>query len=276
VTGRFEGRGVLVTGGAHGIGRGIVEAFLESGAHVFATDLDAAALTAIHDEHANQPLHVHTADLADVAQVRAIVPAAAEALGAVDVLVNDAGVQPDGPALDVAPQQLDVCFAVNVRAPFFLMQDVARHLMDRGVPGSIVNITSANAVQNESPESIYNASKAALGALTTAFAHELGHVGIRVNAVAPGETITPEFQAELDSDPEARASVHRYLGRIPLRRAGTPRDQAMAVLFLAGDDAAFVTGQTLIVDGGEVGGGSWYDDALAPPLPPQDRPLTGG
>jgi NAD(P)-dependent dehydrogenase (short-subunit alcohol dehydrogenase family) len=276
VTERFEGKHVLVTGGAHGIGRAIVDAFLDAGAGVFATDVDARALTALRDEHGDRPLHVHPADLADVAQVRAIVPAAVEVLGEIDVLVNDAAVQPDGPALDVAPDALDACFAVNVRAPFLLMQDVARHLIGRGAPGSIVNITSANAIRNESPESIYNASKAALGALTTAFAHELGHVGIRVNAVAPGETITPEVQAELDADPEARAAVHRYLGKVPLRRAGTPRDQAMAVLFLAGDDAGFVTGQTLIVDGGEVGGGSWYDDALAPPLPPPDRPLTGG
>lgn len=77
------------------------------------------------------------------------------------------------------------------------------------------------------------------------------------------------------SDPAERELVRRYLGRVPLRHAGTPRDQAMAVLFLASDEARFVSAQTLIVDGGELGGGTWYDDALAPPLPPPDRPITG-
>jgi NAD(P)-dependent dehydrogenase (short-subunit alcohol dehydrogenase family) len=137
-----------------------------------------------------------------------------------------------------------------------------------------VNIASANAFQNESPESVYNASKAALVALTKAFAHEMGHHGIRANCVAPGETITPEAEAELAEDPAERELLRRYLGRIPLRHAGTPHDQAMAVLFLASDDARFVSAQTLIVDGGELGGGGWYDEDTAPPLPDPGTPFT--
>ncbi len=164
---------------------------------------------------------------------------------------------------------------VNVRSPMLTMQEACRHWIGRGSPGAIVNIASANAFQNESPESIYNASKAALVALTKAFAHEMGHHGIRANCVAPGETITPEAEAEMTEDPAERELVHRYLGKIPLRYAGTPRDQAMAVLFLASDEARFISAQTLIVDGGELGGGAWYDEADAPPLPPPDRPVTG-
>jgi 2-deoxy-D-gluconate 3-dehydrogenase len=164
---------------------------------------------------------------------------------------------------------------VNVRAPMLLMRDVCRHLIDRAAPGSIVNIASANAFQNESPEAIYNASKAALVALTNALAHEVGHLGIRANCVAPGETITPEASRELERDPRELDVVRRYLSRIPLQHAGTPRDQAMAVLFLASEDARFVSAQTLVVDGGEIGGGSWYDDEQAPPPPPPDRPITG-
>jgi 3-oxoacyl-[acyl-carrier protein] reductase len=194
-------------------------------------------------------------------------------LGGVDVLVNNAGVQPDGPFLDVTPDDIDTCFAVNVRAPLLLMRDVCRHLIDRGANGAIVNITSANAFHNESPEAIYNASKAALVALTKAVAHEVGRHGIRVNSVAPGETITPEAEVELREDPEEMVVVRRYLERIPLGHAGTPRDQAMAVLFLASDDARFISGQTIVVDGGEIGGGRWYDESLAPP--PPTGPLTG-
>jgi NAD(P)-dependent dehydrogenase (short-subunit alcohol dehydrogenase family) len=270
---RFEGVRVIVTGGAQGIGRGIVEAFLREGAAVLATDRTRELLDAILNGHPQADrLAVHAADLADDAAVATVVSAAVDALGGVDVLVNNAGVQPDGSVLDVEAGDVDACFAVNVRAPLLLMRDVCRHLIERGSRGSIVNITSANAFHNESPEAIYNASKAALVALTKSVAHEVGHQGIRVNSVAPGETITPEAERALLDDPEELAVVRRYLERIPLGHAGTPRDQAMAVLFLASDDARFISGQTLVVDGGEIGGGRWYDESLAPPAP--TGPLT--
>jgi NAD(P)-dependent dehydrogenase (short-subunit alcohol dehydrogenase family) len=272
---RFDGARVIVTGGARGIGRGIVDAFLDEGARVVATDLLDDELAALGAEHPHADrLRGHTADLEDVEQVRGIVPTAIAALGGVDVLVNNAGVQPDGSFLEVGATDVDRCFAVNVRAPLLLMRDVCRHLVDRAAAGSIVNIASANAFHNESPEAIYNASKAALVALTKAVAHEVGHHGIRVNCVAPGETITPEAERELQRDPAEREIVRRYLSRIPLQHAGTPRDQAMAVLFLASDDARFISAQTIVVDGGEIGGGRWYDDEVGPPPPSPERPLT--
>ena len=273
---RFDGKRVVITGASRGIGRGIVDAFLEHGATVLASDVVADGLDRLASEHPHADrLATHAADLATVDGARSVVTAAIEVLGGVDVLVNNAGLQPDGPALDVGAGEYDTTFAVNVRAPMLTMQEACRHWIDRGSPGAIVNIASANAFQNESPESIYNASKAALVALTKAFAHEMGHHGIRANCVAPGETITPEAEADMAAVPAERELVHRYLAKIPLRRAGTPRDQAMAVLFLASDDAAFISAQTLIVDGGELGGGSWYDEADSPPLPPPDRPITG-
>jgi 3-oxoacyl-[acyl-carrier protein] reductase len=271
---RFEGVRVIVTGAARGIGRGIVDAFLDEGAELFATDLSGNDLDAMRDAHPHADrLAVHAADLAAVDEVEAILPIAVEALGGVDILVNNAGVQPDGPVNDLTSGDIDACLAVNVRAPLLLMRDMCRHLADRGARGSIVNITSANAIHNESPEAIYNASKAALVALTRAVAHEVAHLGIRVNSVAPGETITPEAARELAADPIEMDVVQRYLARIPLGHAGTPRDQAMAVLFLASDDARFISAQTLVVDGGEIGGGRWYDDRLAPT--PPAGPLTG-
>jgi NAD(P)-dependent dehydrogenase (short-subunit alcohol dehydrogenase family) len=146
------------------------------------------------------------------------------------------------------------------------MQVVGSHMAERG-GGAIVNIASANAFKNESPESVYNASKAALVALTKAVAHELGYRGVRANCVAPGQTITPENEIEMATDPELARLERQYLRRIPLQRAGTPRDQAGAVLFLASDEAAWISGQTLIVDGGELGGGDWWNPEDAPPLP---------
>ena len=116
----------------------------------------------------------------------------------------------------------------------------------------------------ESPEAPYNASKAALVMLTRAFAHELGHLGIRANCIAPGETLTPEERSS--ATPEDMERERAYLRRVPMRRLATPQDQANVVLFLASDDAAYVNGETILVDGGELTG-DWYDQDDAPPIP---------
>jgi NAD(P)-dependent dehydrogenase (short-subunit alcohol dehydrogenase family) len=262
---RFEGRNVIVTGAARGIGRSIVRAFVDEGAFVFAADISAEGL-ADTASLASERVRTYAVDLADFDAAKAMVNAAVEQMRRVHVLVNCAGVMPSGPLVDVTRETFDRTFAVNARAPLAAMQAVAPHMIEHG-GGAIVNVASANAFRNESPESVYNASKAALVALTTAAAHELGHLGIRANCVAPGETVTPESEAELATDPEAARVEREYLRRIPLRRLGRAHEQAAAVLFLASDDASFVSAQTLIVDGGELGGGDWYDVADAPPLP---------
>jgi len=266
---RFTDRNVIVTGAAQGIGRGIAEAFLAEGARVFAADVRADGLRKLRAAAAEPGrLDVHVVDLSDFEAAAAMVREAIAVYGDLHVLVNCAGIMPDGPFLEVTKEMFDLVFAVNARAPLATMQVAAAHMADRG-GGAIVNIASANAFKNESPESVYNASKAALVALTKAAAHELGHRGVRVNCVAPGQTLTPEERALMAGDADEARMQREYLRRIPLRRAGTPRDQAAAVLFLASDDAGWVTGQTLIVDGGEIGGGDWYNPDDAPPLPGQ-------
>jgi meso-butanediol dehydrogenase/(S,S)-butanediol dehydrogenase/diacetyl reductase len=260
---RFEGRVVLVTGAARGIGRAIGRAFVAEGAEVAAADVLADGLASLREE-LGEAIGVFPVDLALAEQTSALVGRVLERFGRLDVLVNCAALQPDGPALAVSPDEFDRTFAVNVRAPFALMQEACRHFVDAG-GGVIVNIASANAIRNESPESVYNASKAALVALTRAFAHELGHLGIRVNAVCPGETVTAEAEEEMT--PEDQGVIHEYLRRIPMRRAGRAEEQAAAVLFLASDEASFITGETLLVDGGELSG-DWYDTRDAPPVPP--------
>jgi NAD(P)-dependent dehydrogenase (short-subunit alcohol dehydrogenase family) len=262
---RFEGRNVIVTGAAQGIGRGIVQAFLDEGAQVLAADVRADGLEGTATLAPGR-VRTHVVDLSDYDAARDVVPAALEAFGRVHALVNCAGVMPGGPLIDVTQETFDMTFAVNARAPMATMQSIAPHFAEHG-GGPIVNVASANAFKNESPEAPYNASKAALVAFTKAAAHEWGHLGIRANCVAPGQTLTPEEEVVLAEDPDEARLQREYLRKIPLRRAGVPRDQAMAVLFLASDDAAWISGQTIIVDGGELGGGDWYDMADAPPIP---------
>jgi NAD(P)-dependent dehydrogenase (short-subunit alcohol dehydrogenase family) len=264
---RFTDRNVIVTGAAQGIGRGIVEAFLAEGANVFAADVRADGLELMRAAQTEpERVRAHAVDLSDFDAAKAMARAAIEHFHRIHVLVNCAGIMPGGPLMDVTKETFDLTFAVNARAPVATMQVVAAHMAEHG-GGAIVNIASANAFKNESPEAPYNASKAALVALTKAAAHEWGHLNIRANCVAPGQTLTPEDQALMNEDPDEAKLQREYLRRVPLRRAGTPRDQAAAVLFLASDDAAWITGQTLIVDGGELGGGDWYDPNDAPPLP---------
>jgi 3-oxoacyl-[acyl-carrier protein] reductase len=262
VTSRFEGRGVAVTGAAQGIGRAIALAFLAEGARVAAIDLNAAGLESLRGE-GGEGIEPIVADLGEPGAAAAAVAESIVRLGRLHVLVNNAAVMPDGPIMEVDETGWDRAFAVNARAVFFASQAAARHFAEHG-GGVLVNIASANAIRSESPEAVYNASKAAVVSLTQSFAHELGHLGIRAVGVAPGETLTAEELAEMSA--EERAVEREYVGRIPLRRLGRPPDQAAAVLFLASDEAAFISGQTLVVDGGEMSG-DWFDRSSAPPIP---------
>ncbi len=200
---RFEGRRVIVTGGARGIGRGIVDAFLDEGRLVLATDVLGDGLAAVRARASARGSAFGACRRPGRGRIRSARwcrPRSTRSEASTSWSTTRARNRMDRSS-DVTPQDVDACFAVNVRAPLLLMQDVCRHLIDRGAPGSIVNIASANAFQNESPESIYNASKAALVAVTKALAHEMGHHGIRANCVAPGETITPEAEEEMAADP---------------------------------------------------------------------------
>jgi len=263
---RFDGKHVVVTGAARGIGRAIVEAFLHEGASIVAIDVLRDELDAMRSEQsAPSRVEVIPVDLADPDAARAAAIDAIARAGRVDALVNCAGIMTSGPILDMPVETFDRTIAVNTRAPLITMQTIGAHMAEHG-GGAIVNVASANAFKNESPEAAYNASKAALVALTKAMAHELAHRNIRANCVAPGQTITKEKGAKTDTDPEQARIQRDYLQRIPMGRAGRPSEQAAAVLFLASDDASFVNAETLIVDGGELGGGDWYDRSAAPPI----------
>jgi NAD(P)-dependent dehydrogenase (short-subunit alcohol dehydrogenase family) len=272
IGGRFADRAVVVTGAARGIGRGLLQAFHREGARVLAVDRDSSRLAStVRALPPGNPVETAVVELGRPGEARRMVEGAVERLNGLHVLVNNAGVMPGGAYADTSEGDFDETMAVNVRAPFFACQAALRHMIPAG-GGAIVNIASANALRAESPRVLYNASKAALVMLSRSVAHEHGHLGVRCNCVAPGEIITPE--EAVDMDDASRRVVHNYLERIPMRRAGVVTDIAAAVLFLASDEASFITGQTLLVDGGELTG-DWFDTDDRPPTPAEHWWLAG-
>jgi NAD(P)-dependent dehydrogenase (short-subunit alcohol dehydrogenase family) len=257
---RFERRTVLVTGGAANIGLAIAGEFLAEGAEVLVADRDEAGLERLepHDR-----LSTISVDLGEPEAPGRLGEFAEERLGGVDVLVNNAGLMRQTPALEITLAEWDELFAVNLRAVFFLTQTIARAMAPRG-RGAVVSIASVNALRSEAPEAHYNATKSGIVSLMKSFAVELGHRGVRFNCVAPGETVGAEEAASYTD--EDRARTRRYLERVPMRRVATPRDVARAVCFLASEQASYVNGQTLAVDGGELAG-DWYDAERRPPVP---------
>jgi 3-oxoacyl-[acyl-carrier protein] reductase len=261
---RFERRNVLVTGGASGIGLAIAREFLGEGARVLVADLDREGLAALPDrvDHPDR-LEVVETDLAAPGAAGELGELADDRLDGLDVLVNNAGLMRQAPVLEIDEDEWDELFAVNLRAVFFLTQAVARRMAARR-RGAVVSISSVNAFRNESPEAHYNATKAGIVAVMRSFANELGHLGLRFNCVAPGETVSAEVAATYTDDDRRR--TRNYLQRVPLRRVAVPAEQARVVLFLASDDASYVNGETIVADGGELSG-DWYDTEARPPVP---------
>jgi len=261
---RFEGRSVLVTGGASGIGLAIADAFLTAGARVLVADRDRAGLDRLPSRLADpERLEVIEVDIAAPGAPARLAEHAEEAIGPLDVLVNNAGLMAQTPILEIEEEEWDRLFAVNLRATFLLTQAVARRMAARR-SGAVVSIASVNALRTEAPEAHYNATKAGIVAIMRSFASELSHLGLRFNCVAPGETVSAEEAAGYDD--EDRARTREYLLRVPLRRVSRPDEQARVVLFLASDDASYVNGETIVADGGELSG-DWYDTARRPPVP---------
>lgn len=243
----FEGKVVLVTGASHGIGRGIARAFAREGAHVAVNYAhDEAAAEAVVAEIASQGGRAIAvkADVTVGAEVRAMVARVESELGPLDVLVNNAGVVRRGGLFAITEEMWDEVLDVNLKGTFLCAQAVAKGMVARG-SGVIVNIASMRGVEGAASSMHYAAAKAGVIALTKSLAKELApHV--RALAVAPGYVDT-RIQAGLS--PEQRQAVE---AGTPLGRFGTEEDIAGAVLFLASERASYVTGQTLLVDGGRV------------------------
>ncbi len=248
---RFAGRNVMVTGASSGIGRATAAAFAAEGARVLALARRADRLEELAAEAAGniEPVQV---DVRDHEALRAAIAGAA-GRGPIDVLVNNAGIFCIQPFLEVTEEGWDDTLQTNLTAAFVASQEVARQMVAHN-GGSIVNVASMDAFVAESPFGSYCASKAGLVALTRTIAFELGHLGVRCNAVCPGLTTTE--MTEQDLSPSFTAAYRR---RIPLRRFSSPEEQAEVILFLASDAASYVNGTTILVDGGQLSG-FWYDE----------------
>ena len=248
---RFDGKIALVTGASSGIGQGIAEALAKAGADVainFWTDADGAAETARRVRESGRRALTIQADVGDPEQVAAVFERLDAEVGALDILVANAGhSSTPRPLHETSWAEWDRVLRSNLDGAFLCGREAARRMVERGAGGRIVNITSVHEeacnVPNDGP---YCVAKGGVRNLTRAMALELAPHGITVNAVAPGMILTPMNQRALD-DPGYLMAAE---AQIPLRRAGTPADIASMVLFLCSEHASYCTGATYLVDGG--------------------------
>lgn len=246
----LAGRAAIVTGGAAGIGGATARRLAQDGASVLVADIDlpAAQANAARIRDAGNTAEAFAADVGSHDDIAAMVSRAVELWGRLDILVNNAysptdGV--DGDAVTVSEQAWDSGMATLVKAHFLAAKHAVPHMQANG--GSIVNISSVHGLLMAPRKLIYEAGKSAVIGITKQMAIDFGPLGIRVNAVCPGHIVTEKQQERWDANP---SGLRYFEDQYPVRRTGTPDDIANAVAFLCSDDASFITGHALVVDGG--------------------------
>jgi NAD(P)-dependent dehydrogenase (short-subunit alcohol dehydrogenase family) len=245
---------VIITGAARGIGYACAERFLNDGAKVVLADIDekggekAAAKLA----EGNGEAIFAACDVGDGLDVRNLVAETLDNFGCIDVLINNAATLDSAPFLELEEEDFDAVLKSNLRGPFLLGQAVARQMVrqveEGKAPGSIINMSSVNAVFALPDHVAYTVAKGGLAQLTKAMALALANKGIRVNAIGPGSILT-EMLEQVASD---KAIVNRILSRTPMGRFGEPSEIAAIAAFLASDDASYITGTTIYADGGRL------------------------
>lgn len=245
----LQNKVAIVTGCSLGIGAGIVRRLARDGANVvldYHMHRDAAAAIAQEIETLGGKVLVVQADVSSVSGIRNLVAETVQTFGRLDILVNNAGIEEPTPFVDVSEDSFDRQIAVDLKGPYFAAQAAARQMIAQGGGGCIINISSVHEDLPMVGNAAYCAAKGGLRMLTRTLATELAKHNIRIVNVGPGAVATPINKATLD-DPQKRAAL---LGEIPLNRIGQPEDVANAVSWLASDEASYITGTTLFIDGG--------------------------
>lgn len=251
VTGKLEGRVALVTGGASGLGEATVRLFAREGARVLIADVQDERGRRVAEEIGPAAIYQRT-DVRDEAAIAAAVDRVVEEFGRLDCMFANAGiVGAVGPIDTALAEEYDLTMAINLRGPFLCMKHAARIMKPQG-SGSILSCSSIAALRGGLGPHVYSAAKIALIGLTRNVAAELAPLGIRVNCIAPGNMATQMIAGLVTGDPDKVSEIEAAMAQgSPLPgRAGRPGDIAQAALYLASDDAAFVSGHTLVVDAG--------------------------
>jgi glucose 1-dehydrogenase len=248
---RLADKVALVTGAAQGIGLACAQAFAREGAQVFITDVndDAGRREVLRLRSEGLTTSFAACDVSRKDQVDAAIRAAVNEFGRIDVLVANAGIVHAAEFLDLAEADFDRVIAVNLKGMFLAGQAVARQMVKQGAGGAIVNMSSVNAVLAIPNQVPYVVSKGAINQLTKVMALSLASHGIRVNAIGPGTILTDLARTAVLGNREAERKI---LSRTPLGRMGDPEEVAQVAVFLASDDASYVTGQTIYPDGGRL------------------------
>lgn len=252
MTGRLEGRRVVITGAARGLGLACAKRFVSEEARVVLADLDAdagAQAVAAFGEAGGPAVFVRC-DAARREELEGAVRRCEAEWGGIDILVNNAGMAPAADILSIDEDTFDRVIAVNLKAAVFGTQIAARRMIAEGTGGVVINMSSVNAVLNIPHLVAYNLSKGGLNQLTRNAAIALAPHGIRVCGIGPGTVLTELTRNAVWTDEAARRSI---LSRTPLGRAGEPEEIAAIAAFLASDDASYVTGETIYADGGRLG-----------------------
>lgn len=251
---RFDGEAVIVTGAGRGIGKAIARGFARDGARVLLNDVvEERVLAAAQELGDVGEVHAIAGDVADGDDCARVISECRRRFGRVDVLANNAGMVRFEPFLTHSLQSWEDTLRVNVTSMFLLGQMAARAMIEEGHGGAIVNMASTNGVMGERNLAAYNASKAAVILLTQTMAIELATHGIRVNSVSPGSISTELGLRRGENPAEAAERRARYIEeKVPIGRPGQPEDVAGVFTFLASQDAGFMTGSNVVVDGGQL------------------------
>jgi NAD(P)-dependent dehydrogenase (short-subunit alcohol dehydrogenase family) len=243
----LKNKRILITGGAKGIGAATAARFLDEGARVAVLDSDKDSLHSVMSQMPSLSGTIH----ADVSDARSVAKAFEELdalFKGMDILINNAGISQRKSFLEITPEDWNKVLDVNLNGVFFVAQQAARRMLDEG-SGVILNMGSTNAIMGYPLYASYNVSKAGVVELTRSLALELAPQ-IRVNAICPGFILTPMQEAEYTPE-----MIKTFENKVPLARLGKPEEVAAFFAFLASDDAQYITGQSFVIDGGEIAGG---------------------